>query len=65
MGNVSHLVPTIHPMLSIDSLPAVNHQKEFAAHTITPQGEKAIVDGAVTMAWTIIDLAEGDRWSEL
>jgi metal-dependent amidase/aminoacylase/carboxypeptidase family protein len=65
MGNVSHLVPTIHPMLSIDSLPAVNHQKEFAAHTVTPQGEKAIVDGAVTMAWTIIDLAEGDRWSEL
>ncbi|HEX2153287.1 MAG TPA: M20 family metallopeptidase [Acidimicrobiia bacterium] len=65
MGNVSKLVPTIHPMLGIDSLPAVNHQKEFAAHTVTPQGDQAIFDGAVSMAWTIIDLAEGDRWSEL
>lgn len=65
MGNVSKLVPTIHPLLGIDCLPAVNHQKEFAAHTITPRGEQAIFDGAVSMAWTIIDLAEGDRWSQL
>lgn len=65
MGNVSKLVPTIHPMLSIHSLPAVNHQKEFAAHTVTPAGEQAIVDGALSMAWTVIDLATEDRWSEL
>ncbi len=65
MGNVSKLVPAIHPMLSIDCLPAVNHQKEFAAHTVTAQGEKAIVDGALAMAWTVIDLATEDRWSEL
>lgn len=65
MGNVSKLTPTIHPMLGINCLPVVNHQKEFAAHTITPDGERAIVDGAVSMAWTVIDLAEGDRWSEL
>ncbi|MBT8215189.1 MAG: M20 family metallopeptidase, partial [Acidimicrobiia bacterium] len=36
MGNVSHVVPSIHPFLGINSLPAVNHQKEFAAHTVTP-----------------------------
>ncbi len=65
MGNVSHVVPTVHPMLGINSLPAVNHQPEFAAHTITPEGEKAIRDGALAMAWTIIDLAEGDHWSDL
>ena len=65
MGNVSHVVPTIHPFLGINSLPAVNHQKEFAAHTVTPDGEKAIRDGALAMAWTVIDLAEGDRWDEL
>lgn len=65
MGNVSKLVPTIHPMLSIDCLPAVNHQKEFAAHTVTAAGERAIADGALGMAWTIIDLAEGDRWDDL
>ncbi len=61
MGNVSHVVPSIHPMLDINSLPAVNHQPEFAAHTITPDGDKAIDDGALAMAGTIIDLAQGDR----
>ena len=65
MGNVSRIVPSIHPMLGINSRPAVNHQKEFAAHTITPDGEKAIRDGALAMAWTVVDLAVGDRWDEL
>jgi amidohydrolase len=65
MGNVSKVVPSIHPTFSIDSLPASNHQPEFAAHTITPSGEKAIIDGAVSMAWTVIDVAMGNRWAEL
>lgn len=65
MGNVSKVTPTIHPMLGINSAPAVNHQKEFAAHTITPDGDRAITDGALAMAWTIIDLADRDRWDEL
>src|SRR5205085_3756474 len=29
MGNISHVIPTIHPMLGINSAPAVNHQPEF------------------------------------
>ena len=65
MGNVSKLVPTIHPMISIDSTPAVNHQPEFAAHTITPAGEKGLIDGAVGMAWTVFDVASEDRWGDL
>ncbi|MEA2058831.1 MAG: peptidase dimerization domain-containing protein, partial [Actinomycetota bacterium] len=65
MGNVSYEVPTIHPMLDIKALPAVNHQKEFAAHTLSPTGEQAIRDGALAMAWTIIDLAENDQWDGL
>jgi len=65
MGNVSHVVPAIHPFLSINSGEAVNHQPEFAAATITPDGDKAIRDGALAMAWTVIDLAVGDRWGEL
>ena len=65
MGNVSHEVPSIHPMVDIKSSPWVNHQKEFAAATITPAGELAIHDGALAMAWTVIDIAEGDRWNDL
>lgn len=65
MGNVSLLVPSIHPMLDIGSAPHVNHQPEFAAHTITPDGDRAIVEGALSMAWTVIDLAEAGAWDRL
>jgi amidohydrolase len=57
MGNVSLALPTIHPMIGLDSLPAVNHQPEFAAHCATPKADQALIDGAVAMAWTAIDLA--------
>jgi metal-dependent amidase/aminoacylase/carboxypeptidase family protein len=65
MGNVSRVVPSIHPMIGMDTQGAVNHQPEFAAHTITPDGEKAMRDGALAMAWTIIDLAEQELWDSL
>lgn len=64
MGNVSHVVPSIHPSLAIDT-ESVNHQPGFAAATITPSGERVIRDGAVAMAHTIIDMAAGDVWDEL
>lgn len=57
MGNVSLALPSIHPMIGIDSLPATNHQPEFAAHCITGAADRALVDGALAMAWTTIDLA--------
>jgi amidohydrolase len=65
MGNVSQVVPSIHPMVGIDSGAAVNHQKEFAAATVTTSGESAIRDGALAMAYTIIDMAEQDVWNRL
>ena len=57
MGNVSRAMPSIHPMIGINSLPAVNHQPEFTAHCITADADKALVDGALAMAWTCIDMA--------
>jgi amidohydrolase len=57
MGNISFALPSIHPFIGIDSLPALNHQPEFAAHCATPAADKALADGALAMAWTAIDLA--------
>ncbi|MGW2341402.1 M20/M25/M40 family metallo-hydrolase [Streptomyces sp. NPDC001661] len=57
MGNVSHAVPTIHPMLGLDCGPAVNHQPEFTAACVTPAADRAVLDGATGMAWTAIDVA--------
>jgi metal-dependent amidase/aminoacylase/carboxypeptidase family protein len=65
MGNMSQVVPSIHPMLAIETNGAVNHQREFAAATITASGDRAIRDGARSMAHTIIDMAEGDVWDRL
>lgn len=64
MGNVSLAIPSIHPSISINSLPAVNHQPEFTAHCISPDADQAIVDGALAMAWTAIDLALDRALSE-
>jgi len=57
MGNVSHQIPTIHPMLGLDCSPAVNHQPEFAAACITPTADRAVLDGATALAWTAADIA--------
>jgi amidohydrolase len=66
MGNVSYAVPSIHPILGIDSAPAVNHQPGFTAATITPAADQAVFDGAVALAWTAIDAAmDGDLRSRL
>ena len=61
MGNVSLALPSIHPFIGIDSLPAVNHQPEFTAHCVTQAADKALIDGALSMAWTAIDLATDER----
>jgi amidohydrolase len=60
MANVSLVMPTIHPMLGIGSFPAVNHQPEFTAHCVKSEADKAVIDGAIAMAWTAIDLATTD-----
>ena len=60
MGNVSLVVPSIHPYIGIGSLPAGNHQKEFAAHCVTAAADQALLDGATGLAWTATDAARGE-----
>ena len=57
MGNVSQVIPAIHPYIGIDSLPAVNHQPEFAAATISGAAETALTQGALALAGTVVDAA--------
>ncbi|WP_101952408.1 M20 family metallopeptidase [Mycobacterium sp. 3519A] len=57
MGNVSQQIPAIHPYIGIGSLPAVNHQPEFAAAAVTPAADRATVDGACALALTLLDAA--------
>jgi len=64
MANVSLAVPSIHPMIGIETRGAVNHQAEFAAACLGPSAEQAVFDGAVGMAWTAIDAATDDALRE-
>ena len=57
MGNVSQVLPVIHPYFGIGSWPAVNHQPEFAAASITATAEAAMLDTATALARTLIDAA--------
>ena len=56
-GNVSQLVPAVHADLAVHSWPAVNHQHEFAAHCVTPAGDRTMLDGAKAMALTALAYA--------
>jgi amidohydrolase len=57
MGNVSQIVPAIHPYVGIGSLPAVNHQAGFTARTVTPEAERALLQSATALAQTVVDAA--------
>lgn len=61
MGNVSQVVPAIHPYIGIGSLPATNHQHEFAAFCVGEKARRALLDGAIALAWTGVDRSVPDR----
>ena len=56
MGNVSYLVPSIHPMIASAPSGLPIHTPEFATHARAGSGDQAVVDGAVALAWTVADL---------
>ncbi len=56
MGNVSHRVPSIHPMLGIAPPGVVIHNPEFTRYAASAMGDAAVIDGAKSMAMTALDL---------
>jgi hypothetical protein len=55
MGNVSHVVPSIHPLIAIEGCTSAPHTPEFTGDAVGPAAEAAIVDGALAMALTAAD----------
>ena len=52
MGNVSHRVPSIHPMLASAPPRVVIHNPEFAEWAGSEMGDQAALDGAKSLAMT-------------
>src|SRR5205823_7089657 len=56
MGNVSYVVPSIHPMIKVAPSHVSIHTPEFAQYTASADGDQAVIDGAKAMAMTVADL---------
>ena len=56
MGNVSHRVPSIHPMLAVAPAGVIIHNAEFATWAASPRGDEGVIDGAKSLALTALDL---------
>jgi amidohydrolase len=61
MGNVSHLVPSIHPTIKVSPEGVTIHTQEFATWAAGPDGDRAVLDGAKAMAMTVADLWLDDQ----
>jgi amidohydrolase len=58
MGNVTHVLPGIHPVIGVDAGGATVHQRAFAAAANGPSADRAVVEGAVMLARTVVHLAQ-------
>ncbi|MBF6298752.1 M20 family metallopeptidase [Nocardia amamiensis] len=60
MGNVTNVIPGIHPVIGIDAGGAVTHQPGFAAASVNASADRAVLDGALALARTAIRVARDD-----
>jgi len=56
MGNVSQLVPSIHPSVAIAPVEVVTHSPQFASAAASEAGIHGLLDAAKALALTVTDL---------
>ena len=56
MGNVSQVVPSIHPTIAIAPPGVLIHTPEFAAAAASKAGHEGLMDAAKAMAMTVVDI---------
>ena len=55
MGNVSYSVPAIHPMIKVSPEGTPIRTPVVEVHAGREEGDRAVIDGALTMALTLVD----------
>jgi metal-dependent amidase/aminoacylase/carboxypeptidase family protein len=55
-GNISQIIPTLHPMIAICGPEASPHTKEFEKASISPRGEETFLSCAKAMAMTAVEI---------
>ncbi|MEZ0050390.1 amidohydrolase [Mycobacterium sp. MAA66] len=61
MGNVTQVMPGIHPVVGIDANGASIHQPEFTAAAVGPSADRAVTEGAIMLARTVVALAQSSE----
>ncbi len=56
MGNISYLLPSIHPMVKVAPDGTAIHTEDFARFAGSESGDAAVLVGAKAMALTVVDL---------
>jgi amidohydrolase len=56
IGNVSQVIPCIHPLIAIDTARAVTHSPQFAEKAASEAGMRGLFDAAKALAMTVVDL---------
>jgi amidohydrolase len=56
MGNVSQVVPSIHPTIAIAPPEILIHTPEFASTAASEAGHEGLMDAAKAMAMTVVDI---------
>jgi metal-dependent amidase/aminoacylase/carboxypeptidase family protein len=64
VGNVSQVVPTIHPAIAVATADVLLHSEEFVQAAVSEEGHTGLLDAAKAIAMTVADLlAEPDNVS--
>lgn len=58
MGNVTQVMPGIHPIVGIEAGGASIHQPAFAAAAVSDSADTAVTEGSIMLARTVVALAE-------
>lgn len=65
-GNISQVVPTIHPYIKIGGSDLVAHTKEFCNAAVSKEGDEALILGAKALALTGLTLlTDGKRLEKI
>ncbi len=65
MGNVSQVVPSIHPTIAIASPEVLGHTPEFAAAAASEAGHEGLMDAANALAMTVADILQPEMLDEI
>ncbi len=60
IGNLSHYLPAIHPVLAIVGSEIAGHSVEFCEATITDRGRETLLNAAKLLAMTALDYLTSD-----